>query len=122
MVQTHAQFKLDVHAQKDQGIYNNTTNSLTGASASSSAIHYATALETNNAPTMRGYKARGSHGLMPLRHKKKGRKSTRHTESYSVHGVRYHTHKAGTKRRKYSGYYKCPYASKARKLGAWSRM
>jgi hypothetical protein len=46
MVQTRAQFKLDVRSQKAQGIYKNTNNSLTGASAASAgAIHYATTNE-----------------------------------------------------------------------------
>ncbi len=46
MVQTRAQFKLDVRSQKAQGIYKNTNNSLTGASAASAgAIHYKTTNE-----------------------------------------------------------------------------
>ena len=114
-----ATFKLDVRSQKAQGIYKNTSNSLTGASAlSGGAIHYTTTPPSNPTPKMRGYKAKGSKGLMPIKHKKKGRKSTKHTKSYSVHGVRYHKHKAGTKRRKNSGYCKRPYTSHARKLGA----
>ncbi|DBB05772.1 TPA: hypothetical protein ACH3X1_012368 [Trebouxia sp. C0004] len=49
MMQTRSQergvFKLDVRSQKDQGIFKNTSNSLTGASASSTgAKHYATTL------------------------------------------------------------------------------
>ncbi len=45
MVRTRASFKLDVRSQKAQCIYNNTSNSLTGASASSGgAIQYATTL------------------------------------------------------------------------------
>jgi len=74
--------------------------------------------QLQNGPKMRGYKAKGSKGLMTLKHIKKGRKSTKHTKSYSVHGVRYHKHKAGTKRRKNSGYRKRPYASHAKKWGA----
>ncbi len=113
MARSHASeraaFKLDVRSQKAQGIYKNTTNSLTGASASSAgAIHYTTTTPLSNpTPKMRGDKAKGSKGLMPIRHKKH-RKSTKHTTSYSVHGVRYHKHKAGTKRRKNSGYCKRP--------------
>ncbi|DBA90474.1 TPA: hypothetical protein ACH3X1_003738 [Trebouxia sp. C0004] len=34
MARTRAQFKLDMRSQKPQGIYKNTSNSLTGASAS----------------------------------------------------------------------------------------
>ncbi len=53
MVQTRlrsrAVFKLNVRSQKAQGIYNNTNNSLTGASGSSAgAIHYATTLPPSN--------------------------------------------------------------------------
>ena len=119
MVRTTSQFRLDVASQKQQGIVKNTSNSLTGSlAASAGAIHHATTLPPSNGPKMRGYKAKGSKGLMALKHMKKARKSTKHTKSYSVHGVRYHKHKAGTKRRKNSGYCKRPYASHARKLGA----
>jgi len=66
-----------VLSQKAQGIYKNTTNSLTGASASSAgAINYTTTTPPSNPiPKMRGYKAKGSKGLMPIRHKKKGRRA-----------------------------------------------
>ena len=36
MVRTRAQFKLDVASQKQQGIFKNSSNSLTGSSAASS--------------------------------------------------------------------------------------
>jgi type II secretory pathway component GspD/PulD (secretin) len=53
MVRTQAQFKLDVQSQKAQGIYKNTNNSLTGASASSAgAIHYATTTPPSNPMVM----------------------------------------------------------------------
>ena len=60
MVRTRAQFKLDIAAQKAQGIYKNTSNSLTGASsASSGAIHYATVLP----PPMARYKPRAADAI-----------------------------------------------------------
>ncbi len=118
MVRTRAQFRLDVASQKQQGIFKNTSNSLTGASAASAgAIHHATTLPPSNLPKMRGYKSKGSKGLMPIRHKKHKR-STRQTKSYSVHGVRYHKHKKGTQSRKNSGCCKRPYAKHAKKWGA----
>ena len=65
MVQTRSQkraaFKLDVRSQKDQGIFKNTSNSLTGASASSAgAIHYATTLPPSNPMPMARPRAHGS--------------------------------------------------------------
>lgn len=65
MVQTRSQkravFKLDVRSQKAQGIYNNTSNSLTGASASSAgAIQYATALPPSNPMPMARPRAHGT--------------------------------------------------------------
>ena len=85
-MQPRASFKLDVRSQKAQGIYNNTSNSLTGASASSGgAIHYATALPPSNpVATMRGYKAKGSKGLMPIRKKKGRRAHSKHSKSYTA--------------------------------------
>ncbi len=75
-----AVFQLDVRSQKAQGIYKNTNNSLTGASASSAgAIHYATTLPPSN-PMPRGYKAKGSKGLRKIHHKKKPK-------------IRFHHHK-----------------------------
>ncbi len=119
MVRTTSQFRLDAASQKQQGIFKKTSNSLTGAlAASAGAIHHATTLPPSNGLKMRGYKSKGSKGLIPIRHKKKCRRRTAHTKSYSVHGVRYHKYKAGTKRRKNSGYCQRLYASKARKLGA----
>ncbi|DBA82480.1 TPA: hypothetical protein ACH3X2_000709 [Trebouxia sp. C0005] len=108
MVQTRAQFKLDVRAQKDQGIYKNTNNSLTGASASSAgAIHYATALETNNPMPMARPRA---HGSMKVGRKSKyapgvfkahlrsvalGRtkRGGGRRKSHKKHHVRHHKHK-----------------------------
>ena len=65
MVQTRSQkravFKLDVASQKAQGIFKNTSNSLTGASASSAgAIHYTTTLPPSNPMPMARPRAHGS--------------------------------------------------------------
>ena len=65
MVQTRSEkravFKLDVRSQKDQGIFKNTSNSLTGGSASSAgAIHYATTLPPSNPMPMARPRAHGS--------------------------------------------------------------
>ncbi|DBB15902.1 TPA: hypothetical protein ACH3X3_003499 [Trebouxia sp. C0006] len=126
MVQTRSQkraiFKLDVRSQKDQGIFKNTSNSLTGASASSAgAIHYATTLPPSNPMPMARPRA---HGSMKVGKKSKyapgvfkahlrsvalgrtkrggGRKS--HKKSHKKHHVRHHRHKAGTERRKGAAY------------------
>ncbi len=67
--QKRATFKLDVRSQKAQGIYNNTSNSLTGASASSAgAIHYATTLPPSNPMPMARPRA---HGTMKVGRKVK---------------------------------------------------
>ncbi len=142
MVQIRAQFKLDVRSQKAQGIYKNTSNSLTGASAASAgAIHYTTTNEpmvlagprryvskhtkhtkhgkgvhkANLRGIALGYKPNGSKGLKAIKHKKVHRKKAGGKHSYSSHGVRYHKHKHGVKR-KSSAYCQRPYAAK--RLGA----
>ncbi len=49
MVKTKSQFRLDAASQKQQGIFKNTSNSLTGAlAASAGAIHHATTLPPSN--------------------------------------------------------------------------
>ncbi len=69
MVRTRAQFELDVRSQKAQGIYKNTSNSLTGASASSGgAIHYTTTTPPSNPMPM--VRPR-SHGTMKKASKSK---------------------------------------------------
>jgi len=128
MVQTRSQkratFKLDVRSQKAQGMYNNTSNSLTGASASSAgAIHYATALPPSNPMPMARPRA---HGSMKVGRKSKyapgvfkahlrsvalgrtkrggGRK-----KAHKKHHVRHHKHKSGTTMRKKTAYCKRSY-------------
>jgi hypothetical protein len=99
MVRTRAQFKLDVRSQKDQSIYKNTNNSLTGASsASAGAIHYTTTTPPSN-PMARGYKVRGSKGMMPLR-----------TGYYKVKKIRHWKHRPGTKKKKNTAYCRRKYA------------
>ena len=123
MVQTRSQkravFKLDVRSQKDQGIYNNTSNSLTGASASSAgAIHYATALEPAMVMTRRGASSAivtQMHGIRAVclcRKKamakaKKAHKKA-HKKSHKKHG-RHHRHRAGATKRKNTAYCKRAY-------------
>jgi len=138
MVQTRSktrQFKLDVRSQKAQGIYKNTNNSLTGASASSAgAIHHTTTNEpmvsvgprrstsktllngnhkSSWAPPKRTAKKSYVKGVlknklrasalgMPTKkqHKKSHCKKGGGRHSYSSHGVRYHKHKQGVKRKR----------------------
>ncbi len=126
MVQTRsrkrAAFKLDVRSQKAQGTYNHTSNSLTGASASSAgAIHYAIALPPSNPMPLACPRA---HGTMKVGRKSKYtpgafkahlrsvalgrtkgtfRKQKGHKKSYKKH-VRQHRHKAGMTMRKKTAY------------------
>ena len=116
-------FKLAVHSQKAQGIYNNTSNSLTGAGASSAgAIHYASALPPSNPMPMARPRA---HGTMKVGRKSKyapvvfkahlrsialGRtkgtyKHKGHKKSHKKH-IRHHKHncKAGTIMHKKTAY------------------
>ena len=109
-----AVFKLDVRSQKDQGIYNNTSTSLTGASASSAgAIHYATALEPAMVMTRRGASSAmvtQMHGICAvclcrkeaMAKAKKAHKKA-HKKSHKKH-VRHHRHRAGTTMRKKTAY------------------
>ncbi len=118
-VQTRASFKLDVRSQKAQGIYKNTSNSLTGASASSGgAIHYATTLPPrspmpmarprSHASTEVGRNSKYAPGVFEahLRSVALGRtkgRIGRHKKSHKKH-VRHHRHKAGTTMRKKTAY------------------
>ena len=125
MVQTRsgkrAAFKLDVRSQKDQGIFKNTSNSLTGASASSAgAIHYATTLPPSNPMPMARPRAHGSmkvgkkskyapgvfkahlRSVAPGRTKRGGGKKA-HKKSHKKH-TRHHRHKSGTTMRKKTAY------------------
>ncbi|DBA76059.1 TPA: hypothetical protein ACH3X1_009806 [Trebouxia sp. C0004] len=127
MVRARAQLKLDVRSQKAQGIYHNTSNSLTGASASSAgAIHYATTLPAST-PMVRprahvSHRKTGGSKYAPGVFKahlrsvafgrtkgkaKGGRKSGR--RSAKKHHVRHHKHKAGTEKRKGAAYCTRPY-------------
>lgn len=127
MVQTRSAFKLDVRSQKAQGIYNNTSNSLTGASASSAgAIHYASTLPPSNPMPMARPRA---HGTLKVGKKSKHVKGAfknhlrsvalgrtkgtfgshkGHKKSHKKHS-RHHKHKAGTTMRKKTAYCKRSY-------------
>ena len=121
--QARGQFQLDVRAQKAQGIYNNTSNSLTASSAASAgAIHYATALP----PSMPLARPR-AHGTTTVRKSKyapgaykahmraialglkTGRSGGGHKKKKRSRGVRRHHHKAGTTMRKKTAYCTRPY-------------
>ena len=113
MVQTRSQrvqFKLDVRSQKDQGIYNNTSNSLTGASASSGGtIHYAAALQPAMVMTRHGASSAivtQMHGIR-IKHMAKAKKSHKkaHKKTHKKH-VRHHRHRAGATKRKNTTYCK----------------
>jgi hypothetical protein len=131
MVQTRSQkraaFKLDVRSQKDQGIFKNTSNSLTGASASSAgAIHYATTLPPSNPMPMARPRAHGSmkvgkkskyapgvfkahlRSVALGRTKRSGSRKKAHKKSHKKQ-VRHHRHKAGTEKRKGAAYCTRPY-------------
>ena len=112
--QTSGQFKLDLRSQKAQGIYIISNNKLTASiAASAGAIHYATALP----PSMRLACPR-SHGTTAVRKSrlapgvykahmravalglKTGRAGGGHKKKKRSHGVRRHSHRAGTTMRK----------------------
>ena len=124
MVKTKSQFKLDVAAQKQQGIFKNTCNSLTGASAASaSAIHHATVVPPNMPmarPRMhvstRKSKSKYAPGVfknhlrsVALGRTKYKKKGGGRKKGPKKHYVRHHKHKAGTEKRKGAAYCTRPY-------------
>ncbi len=125
---TRAQFKLDVRSQKAQGIYKNTSNSLTGASASSAgAIHFTTTTPPSNPMPMVRPRAHVSHtkkggskyapGVFKAhlrsvalgRTKGKAKGGRKGGRKAGKHHVRRHRHKAGTEKRKGAAYCTRPY-------------
>ena len=121
MVRTRAQFRLDVASQKQQGIFKNTSNSLTGASAASAgAIHHATVLPPPDMPMARPRmhvsrkkkKSKYAPGVFKahLRSVALGRtkRSGGHKKSHKK-SMRHHRHKAGTEKRKGAAYCTRPY-------------
>ncbi len=115
---------LSLSSPTAQGIYNNTTNSLTGASASSAgAIHYATISPPSNPMPMARPRAHGSMKVgrksqyapgvfkAHLRSVALGRtkRGGGRKKAHKKHHVRRHRHKAGTEKRKGAAYCTRPY-------------
>jgi hypothetical protein len=110
MVRTRTQFKLDVRSQQAQGIYKNTSNSLTGASASSAgAIHYTTTTPPSNPMVMtrRGASSAIVAQMHGIRKKAMAKHVKAHKKAHKkLHkkSVRHYRHRAGTEKRKGAAY------------------
>lgn len=123
MLRTRAQFKLDVASQKQQGIFKNSSNSLTGSSAASSgAIHHATVLEpilpmTRPRAHVSHRKSKSKYApdafkahlrSVALGRTKAHKRGGGSKKSHKKH-VRHHRHRAGTEKRKGAAYCTRPY-------------
>jgi len=125
---TRAAFKLDVRSQKAQGLVKNTSNSLTGASASSAvAIHYTTTVPPSNPMPMVRPRSHVSHrkkggskyapGVFKAhlrsvalgRTKGKAKGGRKGGKKAGKHHARRHKHVAGTAKRKGAAYCSRPH-------------